>query len=189
MIAMIAAIDQHPEHQPLVHDRQDLAPLSDQTEPLGPCDESGRRGVHQCGAGCPWVCAWRVAPPADAAGAPPLALGLAPDKGASGSAVAVLTGFVAGGGFRWQACRPQRLPACRLRPAWRLRLGRAGSARRLSGHRIARDVHHLAERARGARRARRRCHRRWSPPARADAATGAEASTTGASIAGLLARA
>ena len=39
-------IEDHPEHQPLVDDREDLPPLSDQTEPLGPCDESGRRGVH-----------------------------------------------------------------------------------------------------------------------------------------------
>ena len=37
--------------------------------------------------------------PADAAGALPLALGLAVGKGASGSAVAVLAGFVAAAGF------------------------------------------------------------------------------------------
>jgi len=41
------AIDDHREHQALVHDRQDLAPLSDETEPLGPCDESGRGRVHR----------------------------------------------------------------------------------------------------------------------------------------------
>jgi hypothetical protein len=40
-------IDQHPEHQPLMHYGQDLPPLPDQSEPLGPWrDESGRRGVH-----------------------------------------------------------------------------------------------------------------------------------------------
>jgi len=31
-----------------VHYAQDLAALSDQSEPLWPGDESGRRGVHQC---------------------------------------------------------------------------------------------------------------------------------------------
>ena len=41
-------IDQHPEHQSLVNYREELAPLADQVEPLGPGDESGRRGVH-CG--------------------------------------------------------------------------------------------------------------------------------------------
>src|SRR6185369_6010981 len=42
-----AGIDQHAEHQPLVHDSEDLAALADQSEPLGPRrDESGRRGVH-----------------------------------------------------------------------------------------------------------------------------------------------
>ena len=41
-------IDQHAEHQPLVHDRQHLAPLPDEAEPLGPWrDESGRRCVHR----------------------------------------------------------------------------------------------------------------------------------------------
>jgi len=42
-------------------------------------------------------------PPADAGGALPLALGVAPDKGANGSAVAVLTGFVAGALFGYAA--------------------------------------------------------------------------------------
>ena len=42
-----AGIDQHPEHQPLVHDGEDLPPLPDQSEPLGPVrDESGRWCVH-----------------------------------------------------------------------------------------------------------------------------------------------
>jgi hypothetical protein len=42
-----AGINQHAEHQPLVHDGEDLAALADQSEPLGPWrDESGRRGVH-----------------------------------------------------------------------------------------------------------------------------------------------
>ena len=40
-----------------------------------------------------------LAPPAGALGALPLALGPVEDKGASGSAVAVLTGFVAGVGL------------------------------------------------------------------------------------------
>jgi hypothetical protein len=35
-------INQHPEHQALVHDREHLPPLPDQSEPLGPWrDESG----------------------------------------------------------------------------------------------------------------------------------------------------
>jgi hypothetical protein len=38
-------------------------------------------------------------PPADAAGALPLDFALATDKGANGSDVAVLMGFVAGGAF------------------------------------------------------------------------------------------
>ncbi len=44
-----SAKEQHSEHQALMHQRQDLPPLPDQTEPLGPCDESGRRGVHLVG--------------------------------------------------------------------------------------------------------------------------------------------
>ena len=40
-------VDQHPEHQALVHDREDSTALSDKSEPLGPGDESGRRRVHQ----------------------------------------------------------------------------------------------------------------------------------------------
>jgi len=77
-----------------MHQRQDLPTLSDQPEPLGPCDESGRRGVHQSES-LSLVCFWLGAP-ADAAGALPLALGLALGKGKSGSAIAALTGFVAG---------------------------------------------------------------------------------------------
>src|SRR5699024_11446040 len=43
-----AGIDQHAEHQPLVHDGEDLPPLADESEPLGPGrDESGRRCVHR----------------------------------------------------------------------------------------------------------------------------------------------
>ena len=42
-----AGIDQHAEHQALVHDGEQLAALADQSEPLGPWrDESGRRCVH-----------------------------------------------------------------------------------------------------------------------------------------------
>src|SRR6185369_9759964 len=42
-----AGIDQHAEHQTLVHDGEQLAALADQSEPLGPWrDESGRRCVH-----------------------------------------------------------------------------------------------------------------------------------------------
>ena len=49
-----AGIDQHAEHQPLVHHGENLPPLPDKSEPLGPWrDESGRRCVHR--AGCsPW---------------------------------------------------------------------------------------------------------------------------------------
>src|SRR4051794_40731752 len=40
-------INEHAEHQPLVHDREQLAALADESEPLGPWrDESGRRCVH-----------------------------------------------------------------------------------------------------------------------------------------------
>ena len=43
-----AGIDQQAEHQPLVHHGQDLASLTDKSEPLGPgCDESGSRCVHR----------------------------------------------------------------------------------------------------------------------------------------------
>jgi hypothetical protein len=42
-----SGIDQHAEHQPLVHHGEDLTALPDQSEPLGPWrDESGRRCVH-----------------------------------------------------------------------------------------------------------------------------------------------
>jgi hypothetical protein len=77
-----------------VHHRQYLAALSDQAEPLGPCDESGRRGVHQS-VTLSLVLVLGLRPGAGAFGALPLALGLPEGKGASGSAVAVLTGFVA----------------------------------------------------------------------------------------------
>src|SRR5215208_1485186 len=41
-------VDQHAEHQSLVHDREHLPTLSDQSKPLGPWrDESGRRCVHR----------------------------------------------------------------------------------------------------------------------------------------------
>src|SRR5437868_4154284 len=42
-----AGIDQHSEHQALVHNGEQLTALADQSEPLGPWrDESGRRCVH-----------------------------------------------------------------------------------------------------------------------------------------------
>ena len=45
-----AGIDEHAEHQPLVHDGEHLPPLTDKSEPLGPWrDESGRRCVHRPG--------------------------------------------------------------------------------------------------------------------------------------------
>ena len=48
MIATMPGIDEHAEHQPLVHDGEHLPPLADQSEPLGPWrDESGRRCVHR----------------------------------------------------------------------------------------------------------------------------------------------
>jgi hypothetical protein len=77
-----------------VHHGENLAALSDKAEPLGPCDESGRRGVHQS-VTLSLGLALAVELPA-LADVLPLALGLADDKGASGSAVAVLTVFVAG---------------------------------------------------------------------------------------------
>jgi hypothetical protein len=77
-----------------VHHGENLAALSDKAEPLGPCDESGRRGVHQS-VTLSLVLRFAVEV-AEPAGVTPLAVGLADDKGESGSAVAVLTGFVAG---------------------------------------------------------------------------------------------
>ena len=76
-----AGIDQHAEHQPLVHDGEDLAPLADESEPLGPWrDESGRRCVHRAGL--------RVLG---------LFAGIAcAGSGASGSVFASRTGFVTG---------------------------------------------------------------------------------------------
>jgi hypothetical protein len=42
-----ASEDQHSEHEALMHDGENLPPLPDQSEPLGPVrDESGRWGVH-----------------------------------------------------------------------------------------------------------------------------------------------
>ncbi len=41
-------IDEHAEHQTLVHDGEHLPPLADKSEPLGPGrDESGLRSVHR----------------------------------------------------------------------------------------------------------------------------------------------
>src|SRR5260370_25612233 len=46
-----SGIDEHPEHQSLVHDGEQLAALADESEPLGPWrDESGRRCVHRSAA-------------------------------------------------------------------------------------------------------------------------------------------
>src|SRR5687767_6499435 len=92
-------IDQHPEHQPLVHHREDLTPLPHQAEPLGPCDESGRRGVHQSESLSLSLRRGLLPPPEEVAGALPLPRAPATGKGASGSAAAVLTGFVAAAGF------------------------------------------------------------------------------------------
>ena len=45
-----ARIDEHSEHQPLVHHGEHLPPLPDKSEPLGPWrDESGLRSVHRPG--------------------------------------------------------------------------------------------------------------------------------------------
>src|SRR5439155_22872040 len=72
-------IDQHAEHQALVHDRQQLPALADQSEPLGPWrDESGRRCVHRSAVGSLEVAE------------------CLPPSGASGSAFASRTGFVTG---------------------------------------------------------------------------------------------
>ena len=76
-----AGIDQQAEHQPLVHHCQDLASLPDKSEPLGPwCDESGGRCVHRAVPEFPVVF---------------FELALA-GSGASGSTLAVRTGFVTG---------------------------------------------------------------------------------------------
>jgi hypothetical protein len=81
-----AAIDQHAEHQPLVHDREHLPTLADESEPLGPWrDESGGRCVHRPGAESLCGVAGRLS-----------------GSGASGSAFAMRTGFVIG----WAAARP-----------------------------------------------------------------------------------
>src|SRR5258708_24593993 len=74
-----SGIDEHPEHQSLVHDREQLAALADESEPLGPWrDESGRRCVHQSAlTSLEW--------PECLAG-----------SGASGSTFAIRTGFVIG---------------------------------------------------------------------------------------------
>src|SRR5262249_58006881 len=74
-----ADIDQHAEHQPLMHDRQQLATLADESEPLGPWrDESGRRCVHRSAV--------------ESLELPECFAG----SGASGSALAIRTGFVTG---------------------------------------------------------------------------------------------
>src|SRR6476469_4714471 len=45
-----AGINQQAEHQPLVHEGENLPSLPDKSEPLGPWrDESGRRCVHRPG--------------------------------------------------------------------------------------------------------------------------------------------
>ena len=50
-----AAIHQHAEHQPLVHDREHLAPLSDESEPLGPCATRAGVGRSSAGRAPPWL--------------------------------------------------------------------------------------------------------------------------------------
>src|SRR4051812_43673672 len=73
-------IDQQPENQALVQDREKLPPLAHQSEPLRPCcDESGRWCVHR-------------AEPASLAGF----LSCLPGSGASGSFFARRTVFVTG---------------------------------------------------------------------------------------------
>src|SRR5437868_15486035 len=73
-------INQHAEHQPLVHDGENLAALTDESEPLGPGrDESGRRCVHR--PGCRSLEIFGVC---------------LPGSGASGSTFASRTGFVTG---------------------------------------------------------------------------------------------
>src|SRR6186997_49869 len=75
------AIDQHAEHQPLMHHCKNLAPLADKAKPLGPgCDESGRRCVHR-------------AVPESLVVFFKLAF---TGSGASGSTLAIRTGFVTG---------------------------------------------------------------------------------------------
>src|SRR5437868_391055 len=74
-----AGVNQHAEHQPLVHNGEQLALLPDESEPLGPWrDESGRRCVHRSVA--------------DPLGLPECR----PGSGASGSTVATRSGFVSG---------------------------------------------------------------------------------------------
>src|SRR5438876_1361548 len=75
-----AQIDQHAEHQPLVHDRENLAALADESEPLGPGrDESGRRSVHRPGCRSLEILGACLS-----------------GSGASGSTFASRTGFVTG---------------------------------------------------------------------------------------------
>src|SRR6266511_2189973 len=74
-----SGIDKHAEHQPLVHDREQLASLADESEPLGPLrDESGRRCVH--------LSAWKSLELPECFA----------ESGASGSTFAIRTGFVTG---------------------------------------------------------------------------------------------
>ena len=70
-----------------MHHAKNLAALSDQSQPLGPGDEGGRRGVHQC------------EPDSPVARGSALLLALSVAKAASGSDEAVLTGLPAGGAF------------------------------------------------------------------------------------------
>ena len=104
-----AGIDQHAEHQPLVHDGEQLPALADQSEPLGPWrDESGRRCVHRSAA-------VSLELPECFAG-----------SGASGSTFAIRTGFVTG------LCRNDRAAYPRI--SWPRRsvfvaLSRAGRPR------------------------------------------------------------
>jgi hypothetical protein len=60
--------------------------LSDETKPLGPCDESGSGRVH-------WAVLRSLGLAGDGFGALALADAMALGKGASGSAAALFTGF------------------------------------------------------------------------------------------------
>ncbi len=87
-------IDQHSEHQALVHHRQYLATLADQTKPLGLCDETGRWGVH---CGVPVSLVWAESDAVAKALPSEAAFDLGAGSGASVSTAATLNSFAATG--------------------------------------------------------------------------------------------